>query len=142
MARRKATSALARTTYVTAPRQPAPIVRVSMPRAAKPAKRRKGGHRKGNSGGPFNLGTTLGGAAVAAGMVGLAESTGLIDKLPAIPIVGRKGALAVLAYLWAKHGGGGQMARDVAIAAATLAAYQLGKDKKIDGDVDGNGDGY
>lgn len=128
--RRSAAAPLARTTYVTAPRAPAPIVRVSMPKPAQTKRR----HHKRHGGGSGGLGTTLGGAAVAAGMIGLAENTGLIDKLPEVPMIGRKGSVALLAYAWAKWGNGGQIARDVAIAAATLAAYQLGKEKKITGD--------
>jgi hypothetical protein len=132
MARRRRTqSALARTTYVSAPRAPAPIVRVSVPRAA-PVKHKRKSHARGR-GGPMTLGTTLAGAAIAGGMIGLAEKTGLASKLPEIPYIGRKGSIALLAYAWSRWGGGGQIARDVAIAAATMAAYQLGKEQKIDG---------
>jgi hypothetical protein len=114
-----------------APRTAAPIViRQSAP--ATRHKRRSHFRGRGKTKG-MGLNQTIMGAAVAGGLIGLAEKTGLLDKLPTIPIVGRKGALAIAAYFWAKHGGG-QMARDVAIAAATMSAYQLGKEGTISGD--------
>ena len=136
MARRRRSAALqvvSRPSYGF-PRAAAPIViRQSAPAVKhKPKRHRRHGHKGGSN--LMGLGTTLGGCAVAGGLIGLAEKTGLMDKLPEVPIVGRKGALAIAAYFWAKHGGGGQMARDVAIAAATMAAYQLGKDNKISGE--------
>jgi hypothetical protein len=135
MARRRS-SVLARTSYVMPRPAPAPIVRVSMPRAAggttKPKKKHHTKRRHAGTG--MSLGTTLAGATIAGGMIGLAEKTGLMSKLPEIPYVGRKGSIALLAYAWARWGGGGQIARDVAIAAATMAAYQLGKEQKIDGE--------
>jgi len=54
-------------------------------------------------------------------------------KLPAIPLVGRKGALAIAAYYYSRHGGGA-IARDVAIAAAALSGYELGKSGTVSGE--------
>lgn len=91
--------------------------------------RRKGGTRRrgANSGGvtPVKV-------AVTAAVVGLAEKSGVLDKLPEIPIVGRKGALALATYYWARHGGG-QIARDISLVAAALCGYEFGKEGTISG---------
>jgi hypothetical protein len=79
------------------------------------------------------------------GVGGLA--LGYIEKhwganLPTMPVIGRKGTIAVGAYFLAKHGGmGAGIARDVAIAAAALAGYDLGNKGSISGDLDGDVDG-
>ena len=131
MAKKRKTAALARPTYYAQPtRSPAPIVRLTVPapKAAKSPKRRRSGG--GGGGGSFTK--TLMGAALTTAMVGFAEKSGVLDKLPTIPILGRKGTLAIAAYLWSKHGGG-QIARDVAMAAAVLSAYEFSKDGTISG---------
>jgi hypothetical protein len=79
------------------------------------------------------------------GVGGLA--LGYIEKhwganLPTMPVIGRKGTIAIGAYFLAKHGGmGSGIARDVAIAAAALAGYDLGNKGAISGDLDGDVDG-
>lgn len=75
------------------------------------------------------MGFAIGGAAV-----------GFIEKqfptLPTIPLVGKKGTIAIGAYFIAKKGGSlGHIARDVCIAAAVLAGHDLGASGKISGDV-------
>jgi hypothetical protein len=70
--------------------------------------------------------------AITAAVIGMAEKANVFDALPEIPVVGRKGALAIVAYYWARHGGG-QIARDVAIVAAAICGYQYGKEGKVDG---------
>lgn len=77
------------------------------------------------------VGSAIGGAAL-----GLIEK--LVPDLPTIPIIGRKGTIAIGAYFLHKHGVGGGVLRDVAVAAAVLAGYQLGKEGRIDGDVMGD----
>jgi hypothetical protein len=71
-------------------------------------------------------------AAVTAAVIGLAEKSGILDNLPEVPMVGRKGTVAILAYFWAKRGGGG-LARDVALVCAALAGYDWGKTGSITG---------
>jgi hypothetical protein len=71
-------------------------------------------------------------AAVTAAAIGLAEKSGLLDKLPEIPWIGRKGAIALLTYYWARHGGG-QIARDVCLVASALCGYEYGKEGSISG---------
>jgi hypothetical protein len=113
-----------------------PPIRVNMPRpmviaspraAARPKRRKSGG------GGMLGGASTFIAIGVAAAVIGMAEKAGIMDKLPDIPLVGRKGALAIGAYYYSKHGGG-SLARDVALAAAVLSGYQLAKEGTITGD--------
>jgi len=65
---------------------------------------------------------------------------GFVDKsigasLPTIPLLGRKGTLAIGLYFFAKGKSG--LLRDAAVAAASIAGYELGNTGKISG-VDGD----
>ena len=68
---------------------------------------------------------------------------GFIEKsfgaqLPTLPVVGRAGTITGIAYYLSKGKGGGIM-RDVAVAGAVIAGYQIGTTGKISGtDIDGN----
>lgn len=74
----------------------------------------------------------LGGAAF-----GLLEKMG--PAIPTIPVLGRAGTVAVAAYFFGGKKQG--LARDICLAAATLAAYELIKDGKIAGeDLAGDND--
>jgi hypothetical protein len=118
---------------------PAPIIRVSAPRAA-PARRRASRRRSGS-----NLG--VGGIvsneavqmAIGGALYGYAVKSGLVAKLPAIPVLGRTGTAAILLDYWARHGGG-SIAHRAARAAAAIAGYQLGAEGKISGDLQSAGD--
>lgn len=119
-------------------RAPAPHYSAPRPiviRAPAPVQRR----RRRRSGGGGSLGGLLSGGnsiiaiGVASAAIGLAETSGLLAKLPAIPLIGRKGALAIAAYYYSKHGGG-SLARDVCIAAAALAGNELGRTGAVSGD--------
>lgn len=68
----------------------------------------------------------LGGAAFA-----LIEKMG--PTIPTLPILGRAGSVAVAAYFFGGKSKAG-IARDICLAASTLAAYQLMHDGKIAGD--------
>lgn len=115
---------------------PRPIV-VAAPR---PVARKSRSRKRSGGGGVGGLLSTSSGSLVAIGVaatvIGWAESGDdpIMAKLPEIPLIGRKGALAIAAYYFSKHGGGA-IARDVAIAAAALAGYELGKE----GEITGNG---
>lgn len=63
-------------------------------------------------------------------------------KIPTIPILGRAGTVAVICHFARKQGGmmGSSLVRDVGMAAAVIAGYQLGSTGKITGDVDGDVD--
>jgi len=71
-------------------------------------------------------------AAITAGIVGMIEKSGVLDNLPEIPVVGRKGTIAIVAWYWSRHGGG-HIARDVALVTAAICGYQYGREGKIDG---------
>lgn len=121
------------------PSAPAPIVvaarRAPARRRAAPAKRRSPRRRRGGSvaaglGGfvsQHNLDGFLGGA-----MFGYAVKEGWVDKLPAVPVIGRTGTAALALDYFSKRGF--PFLRKAAIAAAVLAGYQLGHDGKVTGD--------
>jgi hypothetical protein len=112
------------------------IIVVNQP--ATPTRRRSSGVRRrsttkrrrrsssSSSGGSYKaklIGTGIGGLAY-----------GFIDKtfpnLPRLPLLGKAGTVAVAAYfLGGKHG----LIRDVGVAAAAIAGYQLGHDGTISG---------
>ena len=71
--------------------------------------------------------------AITAYVIGAAEKSGILDKLPEVPVIGRKGAIALITYYWARHGGG-QIVRDVSLVSAALCGYQYGKDGVISGE--------
>ena len=110
---------------------PQPIVIRTTSGLAKAPKRRPGGHRK--SGGGL-LGGGVGGIIVGAGAMGMLAKSNVWASIPALPMVGKVGTVAIAAWAWSRYGGGGQLARNVMHASAAIAAYQYGKDGKIDGD--------
>lgn len=135
--RRRKSATQTKTQIVRVPSHgPAPIIRVSAPRAA-PAKRRSRRRRSGFS----HIGGRVGGIvsnetlqmAVGGAAYGFAVKSGLVAKLPAIPILGRTGTAAIILDYWSRHGGGPMAAR-AARAAAAIAGYQLGSEGAIQGD--------
>lgn len=114
-------------------RPPAPIIRVSAPRAI--AKKKHHRRRHSSGGGELSqknmLGLALGGAAL-----GFIEKT--FPNLPTVPFIGRKGTIAIGAYMLHKRGTGGGILRDVALAAAVLSGYELGLKGSISGEVMGD----
>jgi len=141
MAKRRRTRTATRTQVVRVPaaRSAAPIIRVQAPRAA-PVKRRRGGRRR-RSGGSVG-GGALGGLIsnesvqmfVGGGLYGLCVKHGLIDKLPALPVIGRTGTAAIVLDYFGRRGGG-QMVQRAGRAAAVIAGYQLGSEGSIHGDA-------
>lgn len=59
-------------------------------------------------------------------------------KLPSVPVLGVKGTIAIGAYFAHKNGMAREITRDVCIAAASTAGYQLGLQGKVSGEVDGD----
>lgn len=115
---------------VTVYRQaPAPVIRMTVPKPVKAPRRRSSG---GGGGGGTGM-EVLTGPAVAGGLLGVLKKTGMLDKVPAIPVVGRIGGTAILSYLWMRNGGG-KLAKDLCLAATTIAAFQLGEKGEIDGE--------
>jgi hypothetical protein len=133
MARRKTKTAIQ---TIRVPRAAGPqIIKVQAPRA--PAKRKAPRRRRRQS----TIGAFGGAAsrsnidvAIGGGLYGLAVKAGLIDKLPAIPIVGRTGTAAILLTYASQRGMGGELVKRMAIAASVLAGYQLGTEGKVLGD--------
>jgi hypothetical protein len=134
--RRAATATRTKIIRVGGGSSPAPIIRVSTPRAAPARRRRRGGRRSGGT-----IGSMAGGLvsnesiqmAIGGALYGYAVKSGLVAKLPAIPVLGRTGTAAILLDYWARHGGG-SIAHRAARAAAAIAGYQLGAEGAIQGD--------
>ena len=120
----------------------APIVRVSAPRAApkrrSPVRRRRSSHRSSGGIGGIISGEAIQ-MAIGGALYGYAVKSGLVAKLPAIPVLGRTGTAAILLDYWSRHGGG-QLAHRAARAAAAIAGYQLGHEGSISGDLQTTGD--
>jgi hypothetical protein len=74
-------------------------------------------------------------AALGGGVLGLVDK--MFPNLPTIPVLGKAGTIAAIAYFFSKGKGGG-IARDTAIAGASIAGYQLGSQGKISGDLMGD----
>jgi hypothetical protein len=117
---------------IRAPRAAAPIIKVSAPRAPakkKHRRRRSGGHSVGS----LNM-RTMAGAALGGAVLGFIEKQ--FPNLPTVPLIGRKGTIALVAYFVARKGGRfGSIARDVGLAAAAIAGNELGSTGKVSGDV-------
>jgi hypothetical protein len=123
--RRTSTASMVR--YVSAPRAAAPII-IRAPRAA-PAKHHRKHHRKGGVGGLTQgrmVEFAIGGAAFGF----ISKNFGA--QLPTLPIIGRSGTIALGAYYLGKSKGG--IMRDIAIAAAVIAGFEIGTTGKISGD--------
>lgn len=73
--------------------------------------------------------------ALASAALGLFEQSELAKNIPTIPVIGRKGAIAIASYFYSKNGGG-QLASDVCIAAAALSGYELATKGEISGDYE------
>lgn len=134
MAKRKRRTATRSAPVTKIVKAAAPIIRVSAPRA--PAKRRHHRRRRSSSLGGMTGGLISNEAiqmAVGGALYGFAVKQGIVDKLPAIPVLGRTGTAAILLDYWSRHGGG-QLAHRAARAAAAIAGYQLGHDGSISGD--------
>lgn len=124
------------TTIVTMPAQSAPVTRRrrSGGRRTRSApvrhrRRSRGGVGSGGSGPNRMIGYAVGGFAV-----GFLEKT--FPNLPSLPIVGKKGAIAIAAYfLRAKH----PIITDIGMAAAAISGYELGSLGHISGNIMGGG---
>lgn len=133
----KRTKSRTQTVVVSQPKPPSPIIRVSAPRAAPITRRRRrsGGSRVSGGGSP----KSLMGAAIGGAVFGFIEKQ-WGARIPTIPVLGRAGTVALICHFIGKQGGMGRspLVRDVGMAAAVIAGYQLGGTGKIAGDdVDG-----
>jgi hypothetical protein len=92
-------------------------------------------HHRRRGGGGKGKGLTQ--SSMFASVVG-GFALGVVDKalggaIPTIPMLGRAGTIAVGAYLFRGKGGG--IMRDIAIAGAAIAGYQLGSKGSVSGDI-------
>jgi len=133
-------SRMAKTTTTRA--RPGEIV-VVQPPPAPIAKRRRsggGGFRRTKKKSRRRAGTSKG--SLKSTMIGVGIGgfgVGFIEKqfgahLPTLPLVGRKGAIALGCYFF---GGNNTLVRDIGIAAAAISGYELGKTGAISGSVMG-----
>ncbi len=125
---RKTSTQIIRAVPMRAP-SAAPIIIRQTRSAPSHHKKRRGGRRRGGGGGYTQkaiMGAAVGGAVL-----------GFIDKqfptLPTVPLLGRKGTLAVIAYFAGKQLRS-QIAFDVAKVAAGLAAYEFAQTGHVSGD--------
>lgn len=134
MAKKRKTAARTTTKVIRVPSAAAPIIKVAAPRA--PARRRArrrrsgGGHSRGIGGLISNEALHM---AVGGAVYGFCVKSGIVAKLPEIPVVGRTGTAAIILDYFSRHGGG-RWAASAARAAAAIAGYQLGAEGKIQGD--------
>lgn len=127
MARRKKTQSAPRTKVT---KKPGGVVVVSQ--SAPLARAKSVGRRIAKAAGGASLQSRMQGAFIAGAVLGFVERT-FGDKIPNLPIVGRKGAVSLAVYFMKpKH----KILQDVGVTAAGLSGYQLGKENKIDGDDD------
>lgn len=136
MAKSKASTAIVRAIPVPSYRSPAPVIRIATARAAPIKKVKHHGRRRA---GGVGSGRTLIGTAVGGAVLGFIEKQ--FPTLPTVPLLGRAGTIAVAAHFLSKQGGqSSPILRDVALAGAAIAGYQLGKEGKVAGDDGIDGD--
>lgn len=124
----------ARVTQIRTVRAPAPIIRVSAPRAVKIKRQSR---RRRSSVGSMST-SNLTSVAIGAAAFGYLEKSDFGKSLPTIPALGRKGSLAIAAYFASKQFKS-PLLRDICVAAVALSAYEFAQSGKISGDDD---DGY
>lgn len=88
--------------------------------------------RRDSGAGAASLQKQMTGMALGGFGVGFVEKT-FGDKLPTIPMLGRKGSIAAIVYFMKPKE---QILRNVGIAAAALAGYEFGKEGRVSGEDD------
>ncbi len=115
-------------------RSPAPIIRVSAPRAT-PVKHKR--RRKGGGGGGRSIGSATGSmSATKSGSLALGGFIyGYIEKnvpqVPTLPLIGKSGAIALIAYFMGGKNPG--IIADIGNAASVIAGYSFGATGKVSG---------
>lgn len=98
-------------------------ITVRVPGPVRRARRRRGGAGGGELNTNQLMGYAIGGLAV-----------GWLDKqsgIPTIPILGRKGTIALGAYFLRRSS---SVARDICKAAVVLSAYEFGREGRVSGE--------
>jgi len=103
------------------------VVRQAAPVAKKQTRRRS--RRRASSGGSSMA--SFGGDAMAGVAYGLLERMTADMDLPEIPVIGRKGTLALALYLFRKSH---PMINDAARAGVIISTYELASEGKITGE--------
>lgn len=137
MAKRRKSSGGGTKTVVVRERSAAPVIKVSAPRAA-PVKRRGRRRSSGGGGGRGAGGSTgamtpqkSGSLALGGFIYGYLEKN--FPQIPTLPIVGKSGAIAIIAYFaGGKHAG---IIADVGNAASVIAGYSFGSTGKVSGNL-------
>jgi len=133
MAKRARTYSRGGSSVVVVP-SPAPVRRRRSSGGGVRRRRTSGRRRSGGRsilGGSSNVQTRMIGHAVGGFAVGFLEKS--FPNLPRLPIVGKKGAIAIGAYLLRNQS---PILLDVALAAAAISGYQLGSSGTVTGDED------
>jgi hypothetical protein len=116
---------------IPAPRPVAPVIRIAAPRAPSTHKKHRRHHNVG--GAASGSGKALMGSAIGGAIFGFLEKQ--FPTMPSVPFVGRAGTVAIAAYFLSRKGGiRSQLIKDVGMAAAAIAGYELGKTGKVSGD--------
>jgi hypothetical protein len=123
MARRRRSVALAL-------RPTVPTIRIATPRSV--AVRAPVRHRRRARGRGGGRSVTPIHAAVVGLVIGMAEKSGVLEKLPEIPVLGKLGTTAVALAIWSRYGAP-PMVRDAAMVCAALAGHEFGREGKITG---------
>jgi len=122
-------------------RTPAPIIRVSAPRAA--AVKHKRRRSKGGGGGGRSIGSATGsmsftksGSLALGGFIyGYIEKN--VPQVPTLPLVGKSGAIALIAYFMGGKSPG--IIADIGNAASVIAGYSFGSTGRVSGLTPGVG---
>jgi len=111
-------------------RTAAPIIRVTTPRAATTKKKSKGRRHHAHASAHVNQKTIMA-AAIGGAVLGFVDKS--FPTLPTLPYIGRAGTIAIAAWALSGRSGIGHIARDVALAAAAVAGYELASTGKVSG---------
>lgn len=141
MAKRKTAHANQSRAIVVRERSPAPIIKVSAPRAApvKKGKRRRhhGGGRSsaiGSATGAMSA-TKSGSLALGGFIYGYIEKN--VPQVPTLPLIGKSGAIALIAYFMGGKNPG--IIADIGNAASVIAGYSFGSTGRVSGLTPGVG---
>lgn len=121
-------------------RQAAPIIRIQQSRSpsapSRSRKKHRRHHRRSAGSGRLTPNTVLG-AAIGGAVFGFVEKT--FPNLPTLPIVGRAGTIAIAGYFLGGMAPAGMrgIVRDMTLAAAAVAGFELGNTGHISGDIPG-----
>lgn len=136
MAKRKTATHSQSRAIVVRERSPAPIIKVSAPRAAavkKPKRRRSSGHHSsgkslGAATGSMSA-TKSGGLALGGFIYGYIEKN--VPQVPTLPLIGKSGAIALIAYFMGGKNPG--IIADIGNAASVIAGYSFGSTGRVSG---------